>query len=533
MAATYEELIAKSRELNAAGDIEGAKRVARIAISRRDGAQGFPPEPAGGSATNPGAVADLISNIHQAGSGTSEGVANFLGSPVDIATMGMNAAWRGIDAAAGTKTPQIENPFGGSGTFRQALSPFISDEAPKNATQRYLRRGGQALGFGIPAAMTGAAFSPAAMSNMPAYMGSSMAGDVTSAVAGQTSREIAPNNDTADFIASLVGGVGGSALASRMTPALQSVPSLDDLKGKARDKWNSVQNGNTELTPYAAADLENRLRGRITSERATNPLLFPRTNATMDDISGNPNNSLYGVEENRRLIGRNVAKDANEASVGVAMKREIDNYLNGLTAKDVTGASPEQTVADLFTARKTTHQVKKAETVLNKEMRGETRAATTGSGGNEVNATRQNIRALFDKERDPTLSGKKQGYTSDEMAAMETVVKGTKGSNVARALGRFSPQSGALGLMGGMGGMAGIGAGISSGNALPMLMAVPSFIGSIAKPMAEGLTKSHIEKLMLTIRNGGKAPAESAARQAANKAVIMQMISQPSRQSAQ
>lgn len=44
MAATYEELIAKSRELNAAGDVDGAKRVARIAISRRDGAvQPTPP----------------------------------------------------------------------------------------------------------------------------------------------------------------------------------------------------------------------------------------------------------------------------------------------------------------------------------------------------------------------------------------------------------------------------------------------------------------------------------------------------------
>lgn len=349
----------------------------------------------------------------------------------------------------------------------------------------------------------------------------------------QTSREIAPNNDTADLIASMIGGIGGSALASRLTPAIQSVPSLDDLKAKAHDKWSAVQSGNTQLTPQASADLENRLRGTISSQRATNPALFPRANATMDDIASNPNTSLYGVEENRRLIGRNVAKDANEASVGVAMKREIDDYLNGLKPADVTGASPEQAVDDLFTARKTTHQVKKAESVLNKEMRGETRAATSGSGGNEVNATRQNIRALFDKERDPTLSGKKQGYTPDEMTAMETVVKGTKGSNAARALGRLSPQSGALGLMSGFGGTLGLGAGLASGNAVPMLTAVPSFVGAIAKPLAEKMTKSQIEKLLMTVLNGGKAPVASSARQASTQAAIMQMLSQSARQPSQ
>ena len=56
MAATYDQLMAKSRELFAAGDVEGAKRVARIALDRRgaetappaqrnpDGTYGLPPE---------------------------------------------------------------------------------------------------------------------------------------------------------------------------------------------------------------------------------------------------------------------------------------------------------------------------------------------------------------------------------------------------------------------------------------------------------------------------------------------------------
>ena len=519
MASTYEELIAKSRELAAAGDMAGAKRVAQIAISRRNGA-GQPQAP-------------QTNGLEQTMSGVNEGIAGFLGTPVDLATSALNLGAQGINAVAGTDIQPIQDPVGGSGTFRNLLSPTISETPPQDMTQRYLRRGGQAVGFGIPAAMTGAAFSPTALANMPAYMGASTAGDVTSAIAGQTSREIAPNNDTADFIASLLGGVGGSALASRMTPKLEAVPSLDGLKVKAHDKWSAVHSSDAQLTPQAMADLEARLGSTLGKTRATNPLLFPRANATLADLKDAPNPALSGIDEMRRVIGRNVAGNADEAQVGVAMKREIDDYLNGLKPADVTGASPEQAVDDLFTARKTSHQVKKAETVLNKEMRGETRAVTTGSGGNEVNATRQNIRALFDKERDPTLSGKKQGYTPDEMAAMKKVVMGTKGSNIARALGKLSPQSGALGMWGGIGGGAGLGAGAMSGSFLPMVAALPAGIGMITKPLAEGLTKSHIEDLMLAIRNGGKAPSQSAARQAANKAAIIQMLSQPSRQTAQ
>ena len=57
MASTYEELIAKSRELAAAGDMAGAKRVAQIAISRRGGGQAQAPHNTG-----------IVGNIEQAGS---------------------------------------------------------------------------------------------------------------------------------------------------------------------------------------------------------------------------------------------------------------------------------------------------------------------------------------------------------------------------------------------------------------------------------------------------------------------------------
>jgi len=177
-------------------------------------------------------------------------------------------------------------------------------------------------------------------------------------------------------------------------------------------------------------------------------------------------------------------------------------------------------------ARKGSHQAFKADEIVNKEMRGETRAATTGTGGNEVNATKQNIRTVFDRERDPTLRGKSGGYTPDEMAAMERVVMGDAKSNIARMLGRMAPSSGALPMMAtGWGGAAGLASGVATGNPVMALPAIAGGIGFVGKAAAEGMTKKDIARLMTTILDGGKAPAKSAARCAAERAIVEQLLS--------
>ena len=190
------------------------------------------------------------------------------------------------------------------------------------------------------------------------------------------------------------------------------------------------------------------------------------------------------------------------------------------------GGTADDTVDTFRSANRTTHQIKKAEAILNKEMRGETRAATSGSGGNEVNAIRQNIRALFDMERDPTLKARRQGFSPDEMKAMDTVVMGTNTSNTARNLGKMAPTSGAFPMMTtGWGGAAGLAGGLTTGNPLLALPALAGGVGFAGKAAAESLTKKQIEALLKTVLNGGKAPAQSAARAATNRALIEQLLS--------
>lgn len=508
-----------------------------------------------------GARSGVVSGAEQLGSGLNEGLASFFGLPAYAGTELLNGlvqrpqfadttdysradgGFPEVSFAANGVSPGVQNPVGGAQMISDAMGPLISDRAPDGGVERFLRRGGQEVGFGVPAALTGASmtrFGAPAIEGMKytgnaikdafnafvsPYMATSLAGDIGSAVAGQTSQEVAPGNATADLIASLIGGGGASLAASRMTPALAPTPSLEDLKNKAQNRWDTVKSAPETLTDSATAGLGARVRASLPNSQLAREA-YPKAFGVADTMGNLKNPRVYDVEEARRIVGDRVASDPAESRVGVGIKREIESYLAGLTPNDLQGGTADDTLDALSTARRTTHQVKKAEAIVNKEMRGESRAASTGSGGNEVNATRQNIRTIFDKERDPTLKGARQGYTPDEMTAMERVVMGTTGSNIARNLGKLAPTSGALPMMAtGWGGAAGLAGGVAGGSPLLALPALAGGVGFAAKAAAESMTKKQIEALLRTILNGGKAPGASISRGASTRAVIEQLLS--------
>jgi hypothetical protein len=172
------------------------------------------------------------------------------------------------------------------------------------------------------------------------------------------------------------------------------------------------------------------------------------------------------------------------------MKQEITDYLDNLKPDDVTGSDPEAAVSALREGRDMTRRIKKSEQIAEALMKGERRAATSGTGGNEVNAIRQNIRAILDSPK------KRAGYTPDEIEAMEKIARGSAATNTMRMVGRMSPSTGLMSQMA-AGGMA-VGAGATSN---PLFLA-PAFAGMVAKSGAEHLTKNSVKELQELIRNG-------------------------------
>ncbi|WP_336099188.1 hypothetical protein [Roseovarius sp. CH_XMU1461] len=461
------------------------------------------------------------SMLEQSMSGVNEGIAGILGAPVDIMTGVINYGSRGVNSLFGTDLPPITDAFGGSGTFEDLLAPTISNVQPQNTAQRYGRRIGQEVGaMSVPGgAMLRNAKAPLALGAMETVSA------VGSGVAGQTSQEIAPGNATVDTIASLAGGLSPVAASRALRPSPKA-PSVEMLKAEADAAYEEVRNSGATLSPASADALAGRISGTL-GERAATRKLNPRAAIAADALSKDLRSApptIAEVDQVRQWVGKNVAgsNEAGERAIGVQMKNAIDNHLDTLTPSDVSGTNrAHEVVSTLQGAREKAHRVHKSQLFEAEDTgaiaKGLRRAATTGTGGNEINAIRQNVRRVLEN---PKL---RRGFSESELKAMREIADGTPTQNALRLLGRLAPTSGGLPLGGFAGAAAGVGA---TGN--PLLLA-PSVIGQGAKMLGERSTRKAISGLGELIRNGKPLPKKAASDLENNviAALVAQQMASP------
>lgn len=470
--------------------------------------------------------------VEQGMSGVNTGLGKALGFPVDTLTGALNLGIGGVNKVLGSDIGEIENPVGGSGTMLSLLDPTISDVDPQTAGQRYARRAGEEVGFGVPVALatagTGGAIGQAARSQLPAYMAANAASDVGAGVAGQAAQDIAPNNPTLEFIASLLGGSATAAGINKMATRKPKIQTRDELAARTNDAYSKVKNSGADLTPAAQQRLNDNLTARFSSEGG-DPLAYPKANAQLNVIEKNPRQSVYGVEQARRRITNKVARTADEGPIGQDLVAELDDYLKGLGPADVSSntVDPQAVVGDLTNARRLAHQGIKADEVADALRKGETRASTAGTGGNELNAKSQEVRKIYDKEASIRNSNKSGGYTPDEVAAMERIVYPSRTERALQRVGRWSPGTGALQSQTAVaGGGGGITAALATGNPVFALGAAPAAAGVAAQTGAEMLKKKRINELLATILNEGATP-KAQANKATQAAIVSQLLNSP------
>lgn len=292
----------------------------------------------------------------------------------------------------------------------------------------------------------------------------------------------------------LVGGTFGKIadiLATRGVTKL--VPSTDDLKDAAQIAYKNADQAGLILKPQGIQTLSNDIKTDLANDGFL-PRLHPRIAATLDEIDNvaGQNVTLKGVDVLRRVANNaKMSTDPSEARLGGKIVNRLDDYLDSLGPADILTGDAKGVDA-LKEARKLWSQTKKSELVEDAAWKGDLRAASTGSGGNTDNAIRQNIRAIL------TSPKKSAGFTDAEKAAMETVVRGTKSQNLARLIGKLSPEGNGLMLTLGAGGAA-----ATSGATVPLSLA-----GFAAKRIADAATPANLRIVEAIIRSGGKMPAK-------------------------
>lgn len=291
-------------------------------------------------------------------------------------------------------------------------------------------------------------------------------------------------------------GVGKVAGAFNKKP---NIPSLDELRSLKDAAYDQAERAGVVFTPQGV----DRLKSEISAEFANRgflPANEPGAAAVLGEIDklAGQNVTMKGLDSVRKMAGNAFipGNNSNNSLTGVITSK-IDDLLANPGSNDVLVGNSTAGSEAYKEARDYASRLFKAEKVQKAVDSADLRAASTGSGGNVDNATRQNLRRILEKER---------GLKPDEKAALEAVVRGTPTQNALRLAGKLSPSGNGL--------MAALGVGGAMVN--PAIGAL-SLGGMGAKAAADSMTGKNVAKLAEILRAGGNVSATQAAPNAVQR----------------
>lgn len=448
-------------------------------------------------------------------SGGNEGLANTLGAPVDIMNSGIGLGMRGVNAVAGTDLKPSEAPFGGSEFFKQSMGSAIRPPTDDPAKQ-FGRRAAQSTGAAIVPALGAAATATAPIATALGVLGSGAGGGTAAAV----SQQMLPNNPTAEMIAEMVGGLGtaGATAALRRNVANRKVqsaiPDLDELRANKTAAYKRVDDMGVRYSPKALDDLITGIGDEVTAARI-NQVRHPKAFSMLQDIRSKvvtgQSPTLSELDDLRQVIRRDVANSPDEAErfFGSKMINNIDEFVDAAGSGQIVSGKAGEGAQAIKTARDLNKRLRNYERITMQATKAERRAASTGSGGNIDNASRQNVRAILDNPRTAKF------YSPADKAAMDKIVMGSKPQNFARQIGKMSPSGNGL--------QQALALGATAYN--PLMAAVPG-VGMVSKAIADRSTRKGVEDLLGQIANGAPVPKAPAMDETMKRILAAIMASQ-------
>lgn len=297
-----------------------------------------------------------------------------------------------------------------------------------------------------------------------------------------------------------VGGVGGNVVGEGISAGLNkiggmfnkrpAVPSGDDISRLKDAAYQRADDAGVMFGGDVTASLRDRVYADL-AQAGYHPKLQPGVSALVEELDklSTGNVTLKGLDTVRKMAG-NAYIPGNESNNAFARQivSRIDEAIDSAPAIMGDNAAGAGAIRE---ARDYASRGFKLEKVQKAIDSADLRAASTGSGGNVDNATRQNLRRLLEGGR---------GWKPDEAAALEKAVRGTTGQNALRLAGKLSPSGNGL--------MAALGVGGAMVN--PAVGAL-SLGGMGAKALADGLTTRNVSELADIIAAGGSKAATKAA----------------------
>jgi hypothetical protein len=281
----------------------------------------------------------------------------------------------------------------------------------------------------------------------------------------------------------------------------QEIPTTSELYDASNERYKDARASTVPYQPEKVQGLANTIRDDI-HERGFRPSNTNTYNA-LDELRAHTGEdgtippTFADIESTRQWLGvesQEIGPNGKSTPNAVAARMaigHIDDFLS-----DPSNAVIRQGMGDEFEAARVAQLAKDArddwaaasgsKQIEDAVLKGEHRAASTGTGSNFENVTRQQIRSILDNPR------RIKGYSPEERQMMEQMVMGNVPRNSARLISKLA----ATGIVSAAGTTFlahSMGLGPVGHVALPV-------IGYAAKKIGEAKTRANVSKLLESVR---------------------------------
>lgn len=293
-----------------------------------------------------------------------------------------------------------------------------------------------------------------------------------------------------------------SAMGGKKVPVAApaaAVPTIQELKLAASRGFDHPEVTALEIKPSAVRGFSQTSQAALNAD-GIDETLAPKTFSVLGKIENHPAGAVVtgrNLQSMRRALGHAAASpDPTERLAASTAIDHLDTFLPNISKSDIISGDVGKASQILEEARANYSAAKHAETIDNKTIQAELRAAAANSGMNVSNTIRQRMADILIKPKE------QRGFSKDQLAQMETIVRGSRGQNIIRGAGNLMGGGGGLGaaVTGGIGALATPG---GVGGLIPV-------VGLALKSLSNRMTLTQAAKLSELIRSS--APLASSAQ---------------------
>jgi hypothetical protein len=269
---------------------------------------------------------------------------------------------------------------------------------------------------------------------------------------------------------------------SKQVPA--KVPTSAEIKSAASQAYDSVKTMGVEVKADSVANTATRIKSALEAD-GIDADLADKTFKTLDRLENAPAGGTFTINNLRttqRKLGRILqSPDPTERLAAARVLDGINKHFENLTPGDLARGTPAdaaQASAIIKEANANYKAAKTSELLDAKKQSAELDAGRINSGQNLDNKLRARIYDILKNDK------LKKGFSPEQVAQMESIVKGTAPGNVVRAIGN---------LLGGGGGYHAWVTGLPTAGIAPG-------IGWGVKKLGNALTSAQVRKLDEMVR---------------------------------